>query len=73
MHHLMSDLVEKVTSTTEMSESFWDSYEMAPISLLVCDGVLKGMLSARICSLKDTYIQKPFPLGIYLCKPHSSL
>lgn len=69
----MSELVEEFTSTTELSESFWDFYVMATVSLLVWDGVFKGMLSAHICSFKDTYIQKPFPMGTYLYEPHSSL
>jgi len=69
----MSELVEKVTSTTELSESFWDLYVMAAVSSLVCDGMFKGMLSAHICSFKDTYIQKRLPMGTYPYKTHSSL
>lgn len=60
-YNLTSELVEKVTSTTDLSES------------LVCDGMFESLLSAHICSFKDTYIQMPLPTGTYLDKPYSSL
>lgn len=56
----MSELVEKVTSTTELSESVWDFYVMATLNLLVCDGMFKGMQLAHIWSFKDIYIQNIF-------------
>lgn len=73
----MSELVKKDTSTTELSEAFWDFYVMAAVSLLVCNDVFKGMLSAHICSFKDTYIQKPFPTPsvplVLICINHINL